>query len=300
MKGSGTERITEFYGPGIVELSRLTTGKATKEIDEFAAFLIAHGYDPLKVQGFFAPLAHGVDVIDHSQHAREFYTYVNATGHLINEGIVASMSLLQELSNELTAEAQPLMRLRAPWGTYIGFAPAIVGLEWIGLRLIGMVSLKGLDQVEVGEIAPFAPGEVEAAPVDPGESLVALLRQMFHENADGTPSSVPPATTHERYVPNEIVICAPQSAAANDDVLIGVWDPVSDDVLNPVHIPRGDFLRLFSLSGDLTPESLNLRKDTVRDIYQRLSDRAPAKPVPLARYRSSNETFVLGEVVEKL
>src|SRR5439155_2631590 len=41
MKGTGTnERITEFYGPGIVELSRLTTGKANKEIDEFAAFLI--------------------------------------------------------------------------------------------------------------------------------------------------------------------------------------------------------------------------------------------------------------------
>jgi hypothetical protein len=300
MKGSGAERITEFYGPGIVELSRLTTGKATKEIDEFAAFLVAHGYDPLKVQGFFAPLAHGVDVIDHSQHAREFYSYVNVTGHLINEGIVASMSLLQELSNELTAEAQPLVRLRAPWGAYIGFAPAIVGLEWIGLRLIGMVSLKGLDQVEVGEIAPFAPGEVEAMPVEAGESLVSLLRQMYHADADGLPAIVPIATTHERAVPNEIVICAPQSAAANDEVLIGMWDPVSDDVLNPVHIPRGDFLRLFSLSGDLTPESLNLRKDTVRDIYQRLSDRAPAQPVPLARYRESNETFVLGEVVEKL
>src|SRR5438105_7477487 len=281
MKGAGTERITEFYGPGIVELSRLTTGKATKEIDEFAAFLVAHGYDQKKVQGFFAPLARGVDMIDHTQHAREFYAYVNATGHLVNESIVASMSLLQELSNELTAEAQPLMRLRAPWGTYVGFAPAIVGLEWIGLRLIGMVSLKGLDQVDVGEIAPFAPGEVEATPVEPGESLVGLLRQIYHEDAEGESATVPTATTHERHVPNEIVICAPQSATANDEVLIGVWDPISDDVLNPIRIPRGDFLRLFSLSGDLTPESLDVRKEIVRDIYQRLSDRAPAEPVPL-------------------
>src|SRR5436853_7397554 len=78
MKGSGNERITEFYGPGIVELSRLTTGKANKEIDEFAAFLVAHGYDQKKVQGFFAPLARGADMIDHTQHAREFYAYVNA------------------------------------------------------------------------------------------------------------------------------------------------------------------------------------------------------------------------------
>ena len=263
---------------------------------------MAHGYDQKKVQGFFAPLARGVDMIDHTQHAREFYAYVNATGHLVNESIVASMSLLQELSNELTAEAQPLMRLRAPWGTYVGFAPAIVGLEWIGLRLIGMVSLKGLDQVDVGEIAPFAPGEVEATPVEPGESLVGLLRQIYHEDAEGESATVPTATTHERHVPNEIVICAPQSATANDEVLIGVWDPISDDVLNPIRIPRGDFLRLFSLSGDLTPESLDVRKEIVRDIYQRLSDRAPAEPVPLATYRARNETeaFVLGEVVEKL
>ena len=302
MKGTGTsDRITEFYGPGIVELSRLTTGKATKEIEEFAAFLVSHGYDPMKVQGFFAPLAHGVDVIDHAQHAREFYAYVNATGHLVNEGIVASMSLLQELSNELTAEAQPLVRLRAPWGTYVGFAPAIVGLEWIGLRLIGMVSLKGLDQVEIGEIAPFAPGEVEALPVEPSESLVALLRQMFHQE-DQVTGGVPAGTTHERTVPNEIVICAPHAAGADDEVLIGVWDPISDDVLNPVRIPRGDFQRLFSLGSELTPESLTQRRDTVREIYQRLSDRSPAEPVPLAEYRERNatEAFVLGEVVEKL
>src|SRR5260370_554293 len=53
MKAIGNERITEFYGPGIVEFSRLTTGKATKEIEEFASFLLTHGYNPGKVQTFF-------------------------------------------------------------------------------------------------------------------------------------------------------------------------------------------------------------------------------------------------------
>lgn len=302
MKGTGTsERITEFYGPGIVELSRLTTGKANKEIEDFAAFLVAHGYNQMKVQNFFAPLARGVDVIDHAQHAREFYAYVNATGHLVNEGIVGSMSLLQELSNELTSEAQPLVRLRTSFGAYIGFAPAIVGLEWIGMRLIGMVSLKGLDQVEVGEIAPFAPGEAEATPIEAGETLVALLRQMFHQQ-DEVAGVATADTTHERVVPNEIVVCARHTAMDDDEVLIGVWDPVSDDVNNPVRIPRGDFQRLFSLSGELTAESLSFRKETVRDIYQRLSDRTPAPAVPLAEYRERNETeaFVLGDVVERL
>src|SRR3954451_16519102 len=175
--GYETDRITEFYGPGIVELSRLTTGKANKEIEEIAGFLVTRGFDPAKVQQFFAPLARGVDVIDHTQHAREFYAYVNANGHLVNEGIVASMSLLQELSTELAHEGQQLHRLRAPYGAYAGFATGIHRVEYVGIRLIGMVSLKGLDQIEIGEIVPFRPAEVEAPPLEATESLVIVLPQ---------------------------------------------------------------------------------------------------------------------------
>ena len=123
------------------------------------------------MQNFFAPLARGAGLVDHMQHAREFYSYVDANGHLVNEGIVGSMSFIQELSNELTQEAQPLFRLKSPHGSYIGFAPAINGLEFVGVRLLGMVSLKGLDDIDVGELVPFAPGEAEATPLDATETL---------------------------------------------------------------------------------------------------------------------------------
>lgn len=304
---SSDERITEFYGPGIVELSRLTTGKANKEIEDFATFLLAHGYNQGKVQEFFAPLAHGVDVIDHTEHAREFFAYVNVNGHLVNEGIVASLSLLQELSNELTQEGQPLFSLKASWGTYVGFKPPIEGIEYLGVRLIGMVSLKGLDQIEVGEIAPFAPGTVEATPLENTETLVTRLRQEFHRNQSYTPlpgTEVPADSTHERLVPSEIVLCAPEAPEDADEVLLGIWDPVSDEVHNPVMLPRGDFRRLCSLDGILTAESLTVRKETVCNIYLRLSDRAPApRPaVRLASYRSRHDSdaFILGDIVEKL
>src|SRR5439155_7126853 len=208
MKGtSSSEKITEFYGPGIVELSRLTTGKANKEIEEFASFLVAHGYEPSKVQNFFSPLARGFDVIDHEQHAREFYAYVNVNGHLVNEGIVASMSLLQELSGELASEGQQLYRLRSPWGMYFGFDPAVTGLEFVVVRLIGMVSLKGLDDVEVGEVVPFAPGEVEAVPLDSAEPLVMLLRQEYHQRDQTGGMAASAETTHEKLIPSEIVVC---------------------------------------------------------------------------------------------
>ncbi len=84
------------------------------------------------------------------QQAREFYAYLDGNKHLVNEGIVASMGLLQELSNELGNEAQGLFRVRSAYGTYIAFSPAVAGVDLLGIRLLGMVSLKGLDDVEVG------------------------------------------------------------------------------------------------------------------------------------------------------
>ncbi|HEX8153990.1 MAG TPA: hypothetical protein VF698_12730 [Thermoanaerobaculia bacterium] len=317
------ERITEFYGPGIVELSRLTTGKANKEIEEIASFLVAHGYDQARVQTFFAPLARGVDVIDHTQHAREFYAYVNASGHLVNEGIVASMAFLQELSAELTQEQQRLYRLRSAWGSYIGFAPAVPGLEYVGLRLLGMVSLKGLDDIEVGEIAPFAPGEVEATPLESHETLVVALRHEFHRDEDAAaadPSrmntdSVPVATeftdlhdtTTERMIAMELIVCAPPengNGHGSLDVVIGEWDPRSDAVHHAIRLPRHDFDKLFPLAGALSPERLSDRRAELREIYQQLSSRATTAPPPLVladlREIEKYETWVVGDEVEKL
>ncbi|HET7712160.1 MAG TPA: hypothetical protein VFL80_09555 [Thermoanaerobaculia bacterium] len=294
------DRITEFYGPGIVELSRLSTGKANKEIEDIAVFLIAHGYEQTDVQRFFAPLARGVDVVDHVQHDREFFAYVNATGHLINEGIVASMAMLRELSQELAAEGKPLVRLKVPWGVYVGFPPVIEGLEYIGIRLLGSVSLKGLQDVEVGEITPFAPGEAEAVRYESDDALTILLRQEFHAIED-TSGLIDVSTTAERVVEPEIVICVPgASAPLGSEVLIGEWDPQSDDIRRPLKMPRDDFKRLFSLHGDLSSDLLDEQKEEIRELYRRLSERSTLPAVALGDLREDYETFVIGEVVEKL
>ncbi|HSP35232.1 MAG TPA: hypothetical protein VLU46_13020 [Thermoanaerobaculia bacterium] len=305
MKGSGdAEPITEFYGPGIVELSRLTTGKANKEIDEIAAFLVAKGFDPEKVQKFFAPLAHGEDVIDHTQHAREYYAYVNSNGTLMNEGIVASYQFLQELSNELHAEVAHLHRIRTQWGSYIAFPPAVAGVEFIGLRLLGMVQLKGLDNIDVGEIVPFAPGEAEAQPVDSTEPLLSLLRQEYHsERAGGSflKTMERMVSTAEHLVGSELVICVPPEGRA-DDVVIGEWDPRSDDVMRPLRLPRGDFQKLFALKGDLIADLMRLDRTTVRELYDRLADDHSSPAFHLTDYRNSfhYDAYVIGEVIEKL
>ena len=302
------ERITEFYGPGIVELSRLTTGKANKEIEEIASFLVAHGYDAAKVQQFFAPLAHGVEVIDHTQHAREYYAYLDANNHLVNEGIVASMELLQELSNELANEAAPLFRVKSPWGTYVAFAPGVPGVELVGTRLVGNVALKGLDNIAVGELVPFSAGDAEEiVPIESAESFVTILRQHFNQRREASSGAWMAArfdkTTTERTVENELVICIRSASEdIDDEVMMGVWDPRSDDVHQPLRLPRGDFQRLFSLRGELTAEVLASRKESVREMYERLSVKTLAPDTSLAPYREGGEydAYILGEVVEKL
>ncbi len=310
MKASAdsSEQITEFYGPGIVELSRLTTGKANREIEEIASFLVAHGYDEHKVTQFFAPMAGNADVVDKTQSAREYYAYIDGNGHLVNEGIIASMALIQELSNELGQEAQQLHRLRAPWGgTYIAFNPVIPGIEHLGVRLLGMVALKGLDKVDVTEIVPFAPGEAEdVTPLETTEPLTMLLRQDHNrrrEASGGWPAAGPDTTTTESVIESEIVICVPSdSNDLEDEVLIGEWDPRSDDVKHPLRLPRGDFQRLFSLKGELSAELLAGRKESVRMMYERLSLKTLAPSTTLAPYRDAGDydAYILGEVVEKL
>jgi hypothetical protein len=304
------ERITEFYGPGIVELSRLTTGKANKEIEELASFLIAHGYEQTKVQQFFAPLARGVDVIDKSQQAREYYAYLDANGGLVNEGIVASLAFLQELSNEVAHEGQQLFRIHAPFGSYIGFAPALPGVEVLGMRLLGMVALKGLDKIDVVEIVPFAQGEAEVVPLQAADPLALLVRQDFHQqHEDASPAAAmaferfDDTTTTERMIASEIVICVPaESNGLEDEVLIGEWDPRSDDVTRPLRLPRGDFQRLFAIRGELSAELLDERKESVREMYERLAHGAPAPALALGPYRDAGEydAYILGAIVEKL
>ena len=298
------ERINEFYGPGIVELSRLTTGKANKEIDEIASFLIQHGYDSTKVQQFFAPLR-GADVVDHKQQEREYYAYLDPNGHLVNEGIVGSSPFLQELSNELSQEAQQLYRAKTQYGSFIAFAPAVPGVELVGARILGSVALKGLDNIEVGELVPLAAGEAEeVTPIDVPELLIMLLRQDFHqEDEPSRPFDPHSTTTRERLIGSEIVICV--KAASNDledEVLIGEWDPRSDDVRRPLRLPRGDFQRLFSLRGELTPATLEDKKDLVREMYERLSAKAANPTMAFGPYRDGGDydSYVLGDVVEKL
>jgi hypothetical protein len=169
----------EFFGPGLVELSRLTTGKATQEVDEVKTLLINQGYPEATVHRFFAPVAHkNVDVVDKKEEARSFYAYINQNGTLHNNGMVATGQFITQLDEE-TAGIR-LFRGLQGGRTYVVAEFDDSGEKLpIGFRKLGMAHLKGLDKLPVYEVvdaAEFAPEALKEIPSSP--LLAAIDREI--------------------------------------------------------------------------------------------------------------------------
>jgi hypothetical protein len=181
----------EFFGPGLVELSRLTTGKATQEIDEVKTMLINQGYPEATVHRFFAPLAHkNVDVVDKKEEARTFYAYINRNGTLHNNGMVATGPFLTQLDQE-TAGIR-LFRGHEGDRAYVvcRFDDGGERLA-VGFRKLGIAHLKGLDQLSVYEIvdaAAIPPEELKEIPSEPLLAAVNRESTSILESIESWPS----------------------------------------------------------------------------------------------------------------
>lgn len=175
----------EFFGPGLVELSRLTTGKATQEIDEVKTMLVNQGYPETAVQRFFAPLGDkDVDVVDKREESRTFYAYINRNGTLHNNGMVATGPFIAQLDREVTDPR--LYRIREGERSYVvltlqdGKEPMPVGI-----RKLGMAHLKGLEKLAVYEIIDAAGVSLEGLEEVQGERLIAAIEREFANRGTG-------------------------------------------------------------------------------------------------------------------
>jgi len=173
----------EFFGPGLVELSRLTTGKSSQEMGELKTMLLNQGYPETAVHRFFAPLtAKNVDLVDKKEELRRFYVYLNQNGTLHNNGMVATHPYMTRLEKELGRRALQL-------GSDGERGYVLVGIEdggetlVAGIRKLGMAHLKGLEKLAVYEI-------VDGAALDPasfapleGKPLVDAIDWAFANTA---------------------------------------------------------------------------------------------------------------------
>lgn len=167
----------EFFGPGLVELSRLTTGKATQEVDEVKTMLINQGYPETTVHNFFAPLASkNVDVVDKKEESRPFYAYINRNGTLHNNGMVATGAFITQLDHELNGGQLRLGREGDRCYVILDLEDAGARLP-VGIRKLGMAHLKGLEDLPVYEIVDAAPFDPETLTPVHGERLVMAVER---------------------------------------------------------------------------------------------------------------------------
>ena len=169
----------EFFGPGLVELSRLTTGKATQEVDEVKTMLLNQGYPEATVHRFFAPLgSRNVDVVDKKEEARTFYAYINRNGTLHNNGMVATGPYIAQLDRELLGA--PLYRGREGDRVYVVISFQDGGDRLpVGVRKLGNAHLKGLEQLAVYEIVDAVDFLPETLVPIPDEPLLAAVEREF-------------------------------------------------------------------------------------------------------------------------
>jgi hypothetical protein len=155
----GTERESEryeFFGHGVVELTRLTTGKGSRDIEELKTMLIAFGYPEATVNRFFAPMVRqNLDIVDRNERAREFHAYINETGHLVNEGIVATGEFIARLAKERPLDR--IFRLVDGQRSWVAAQFDGAGTSFlVGVRKLGVAQLKGLDNTPIYEIVDAA------------------------------------------------------------------------------------------------------------------------------------------------
>ncbi|HEV8629490.1 MAG TPA: hypothetical protein VGV61_04165 [Thermoanaerobaculia bacterium] len=168
----------EFFGHGVVELSRLTTGKSMREVEEMKILLVNLGYPEAAVHRFFAPLAAGDhDVVDKREERRRFYAYINRNGNLVNEGIIATEQLISRLAGE--EAAQRLYPLHYEGRDYVALVLELPeGRCLAGLRKLGIVKLKGLEPLAVYELVDGGAFPAGLQPL-PGADLMAALERHY-------------------------------------------------------------------------------------------------------------------------
>ncbi len=142
----------EFFGHGIVELTRLITGKTMHETEEMKRLLVKLGYPSANVDAFFAPLQRrNIDVVDASEEIRPFRAYINANGTLINEGIVATGDYIEELDREGSIAS---MHVVEEDGRRYVVVSVRDGVDTVaaGVRKLGRAEFKGIGGLAVYEV----------------------------------------------------------------------------------------------------------------------------------------------------
>ncbi|MGC8915679.1 MAG: hypothetical protein ACP5NF_01710 [Thermoanaerobaculum sp.] len=171
----GAKASFEFFGQGLVELSRLTTGKSSKEVEEIADFLVARGYDLHQVLEFLEPVRHRTSP-ERLRESRPYGAYLLENGELQNLGTVLTEAFLRELELEWT---NPRVGEVEAWGQkWLVVMTHPDGGPWAGLRFLGVTHLKGLEPFPLYEMVAWEEAPPGLSMLPPGTPILKTLRTL--------------------------------------------------------------------------------------------------------------------------
>jgi hypothetical protein len=182
---SGDRSHFEFFGHGLVELARLTTGKTTHEVEDITDFLISAGYDLNRVLQFLEPVRHENRFSEFIKD-RPYAAFIAENGELVNLGGVATESFLRDLEadwGDLSVVQAEQYGMR--W-LLLATDPDGNEAPWVGLRGLGTARLKGLEPTQLAEVMVFEQPPPGAVPVEKGAPLLQNLQQLSSGALDAT------------------------------------------------------------------------------------------------------------------
>ncbi|HNX48656.1 MAG TPA: hypothetical protein PLS53_08125 [Thermoanaerobaculaceae bacterium] len=253
----------EFFGHGIIELGRLTTGKRTHEVEDIADFLIASGYDVHQVLQFLEPVRKSSRAPEGFKD-RPYAAYIAENGELVNLGTVLSEEFVHALDIELgpqqlfTTHTHNTLWVVLPPTESAGSQP------WVGLRSLGMARLKGLDSMPLIESISFdaVPGELEPLP----EGVLLLHAVQEQGGTDAETDTAAPVVVDRRLCVVSVFDEAPRRVwyigLYQDET--GALEHAFRVALNPVGFNEGDSpeVWLFQRRGELAMLFQGLRRDS--------------------------------------
>ena len=274
----------EFFGHGLVELARLTTGKTTHDVEDIADFLIASGYEVHRVMEFLEPVRHESTVPD-SHRTRPYAAYVADNGELVNRGSVATEAFLRDLEGEWAG---------APLHTATAFGQRwlLLSLEMaapmgaqIGLRYLGTAHLKGLRPLPLAEMVVFHEPPPDPVRVPEQTGLVQALQQTaMHEEPD--PGE--PALAGAEAVPPDLCVVSHLDNPQVRVWYIGLYEPRRDALVQAYRIP----LNAVELrDGEPFEIWLHRSRGELAMLHQGLRRHGPGTELPLSTLRETDGYF---------
>lgn len=186
----GGQKVSfEFFGQGLVELSRLTTGKSSKEVEDIADFLVARGYELHRVLEFLEPVRQKARLPASAQD-RPYAAYLLENGELQNLGTVLTEAFLRELELEWT---NPRLGRVEAWGlTWLVIMADPEGTgPWAGLRFLGVAHPKGLEPFPLYEMVAWRQAPAGLSMLPPGTPMLSTLRSLATDLAPTLSTQTP-------------------------------------------------------------------------------------------------------------